>query len=135
MASFQKITLIIAVVILILALVFIGLALTKANEDNWPPLVGQCPDFWVAYGREPNASGESTDETGEPGSWCLNAKDLGTCPASSGSKHQKVNFSNPIFSGTNGDCAKYNWAKKCGVSWDGITYGAANPCDTTTTTE
>jgi ribosomal protein L37AE/L43A len=29
---------------------------------------------------------------------------------------------------------EYNWAKKCNVSWDGITYGVENPCSTTSST-
>ena len=40
-----------------------------------------------------------------------------------------------MFTGSNGTCAKYSWANKCDVSWDGITYGVENPCNSTTTDE
>jgi hypothetical protein len=39
-----------------------------------------------------------------------------------------MNFNDPAFSGSNELCAKYRWAKKCKISWDGITYGVDNPC-------
>ena len=44
-----------------------------------------------------------------------------------------MNFNQDPFTGTNGDCSKFNWATKCGVTWDGVTYGVQNPCSTTTT--
>ena len=44
-----------------------------------------------------------------------------------------MDFSTAPFTGDNGTCAKYQWASKCNVSWDGITYGVTNPCATTTT--
>ena len=42
--------------------------------------------------------------------------------------HFKREFNTSEYTGTNGKCNKYKWADKCGVSWDGITYGAKNPC-------
>jgi hypothetical protein len=41
-----------------------------------------------------------------------------------------MNFNTSAFSGENEDCSIYTWAKRCGVSWDGITYGVTNPCQT-----
>jgi hypothetical protein len=43
-----------------------------------------------------------------------------------------MNFNLSPFTGDNGDCSKYNWATKCQVTWDGITSGVKNPCDTST---
>ena len=44
--SFQKAVLMIAVVFLILFLVLIGVALKNSTSDQeWPPIVGNCPDF------------------------------------------------------------------------------------------
>ena len=40
-----------------------------------------------------------------------------------------MNFNNAPYTGDNGTCNKYIWAKKCGVTWDGITYGVENPCN------
>ena len=118
MEGFQKIVLYIAIIILIIALIFIGIALYYANASpKWPPLVPQCPDYWDADGSDSNAI-------------CTNTKDLGTCPPLSGQQHLVMNFSTPAFSGENSACAKYTWAQRCNVSWDGITYGVNNPCQT-----
>lgn len=116
MGSFQKIVLFAAIIILIITLVIIGIALISAkNKKKWPPDVPVCPDWWISDG-----SGNK--------SMCVNIKDLGVCPARNGKKHQIVDFGGPEFSGSNGTCAKYTWANKCKVSWDGITYGVDNPC-------
>jgi hypothetical protein len=115
MESFQRFILFSAIIILIIALVFIGVTLTYSKEHQWPPVTPECPDYWIAEG-----SGDNTT--------CVNMKNLGTCPPKSGDKYLKMDFNNATFSGSNGICAKYTWAKNCGVSWDGITYGISNPC-------
>jgi len=119
MASFQKIVLIIAIVILIISLVSIGIILSKSKNKQWPPNTPECPDYWMIDGSGNN-------------SICVNIKDLGTCKPQSGQKHLTMNFNNAPFNGDQGNCSKYNWAKACNISWDGITYGIVNPCQTTT---
>jgi hypothetical protein len=122
MEGFQKLVLISAIIILIIALVFMGMVLSSAHSQEWPPLVSECPDWWIVDG-----SGNNTK--------CINVKDLGVCsPHSDNNEHQQMDFNLPAFTGSNGTCAKYSWANKCKVSWDGITYGVENPCATTTTT-
>jgi len=121
MEAFQKFVLFGAIIILIIALVFIGVALSySVDKQQWPPMTPQCPDYWSIDG-----SGNNTT--------CVNVKDLGTCQPQSGDKHLTMNFNVSPYTGTNGLCSKYTWAKKCGISWDGITYGVANPCQTTST--
>ena len=117
MEGFQKTVLIIAVIVLIITLVVMGIVLASSSKGNWPPLVPVCPDWWIADGSGNNST-------------CINVKDLGSCSAESGEKHLNMNFNKPIFTGDNGTCAKYQWADKCNVSWDGITYGVENPCNT-----
>jgi len=117
MATFQKIILFGAIIILIIALVFIGISLTYSKDQNWPPMTPECPDYWLA-----DLSNNVTS--------CINIKDLGSCPAQNGKKHLTMDFNTGVYAGENGDCAKYTWAKKCGISWDGITYGVNNPCQT-----
>jgi hypothetical protein len=118
MDGFQKIVLFSAIIILIIALVIIGIALAYAKDSQtWPPMTPQCPDYWVMDGSGNNAR-------------CINVKDLGRCPPNGG-QHLVMNFNDPAFTGSQGDCNKYNWANRCGVSWDGITYGVNNPCQTT----
>lgn len=113
METFQKFVLFGAVCVLVLALLFVGVALSySTNQQQWPPMTPECPDYW------------SMDGSGK----CINTRNLGTCPAPTGEKHLTMNFQVAPFVGSNALCAKYTWAKKCDVSWDGITYGASNPC-------
>jgi hypothetical protein len=120
MNNFQKLVLVIAIIILILSLIFIGIALSYAKNKSWPPMVPSCPDYWQMDGSGNNAT-------------CTNIKDLGICPPQGGQKHLVMNFNDPMYSGQNGLCAKYTWANNCKVTWDGITYGVNNPCQTTAT--
>ena len=118
MEGFQKFILFSAIIILIIALVLIGMVLSYSTADmKWPPVLPDCPDYWLIDGSGNNAS-------------CINVKDLGTCQPLNDEKHLKINFNSSAFTGENGLCAKYNWANKCNVSWDGITYGVSNPCQT-----
>jgi hypothetical protein len=112
MEGFQKIVLITAIIILIIALIFIGISLSsQMSNQQWPPLVATCPDYWTMDGSGNNSK-------------CRNVKNLGTCHA------KTMDFNTSTFTGTNGACNKYNWANACKVSWDGITYGVNNPCTT-----
>jgi hypothetical protein len=116
MEGFQRVVLYSAIVILIIALVIIGIMLSYAKEkQSWPPIVPDCPDYWSMDDSDNNAT-------------CINVKDLGSCPKSGGNKHLSVNFNEAPYIGSKGACEKYNWAKRCGISWDGITYGVNNPC-------
>jgi len=116
MEGFQKIVLFAAIIILIISLVFIGIALSySSDQQEWPPMIPECPDYWTM-----DASGI-----------CVNSKDLGICPAQSGQDHLIMNFNIPAFTGSNELCSKYTWAQQCKVAWDGITYGVSNPCQTT----
>ena len=112
--SFQKYVLIVALVILIITLLFIGITIKQSRSEQWPPVLGDCPDYWI-------------DMSGNGGQ-CVNVKDLGTCGITSHG-HYTMDFTTPTFTGDNGLCSKYTWATKCGVSWDGITYGVPNPCN------
>lgn len=118
METFQKFILFTAIIILIITLIFIGIALSNSTNQVWPPMIPECPDYWAADG-----SGNNTT--------CTNIKDLGTCQPQNGQKHLVMNFNEAAYTGSNGLCAKYNWANNCGVTWDGITYGVNNPCQTT----
>ena len=122
MASFQSIVVIIAIILLIGCLIFIGIALSKTkNDGQWPPIVGECPDYWV--------------DTSGNGSNCVNVRNLGTCKTggngvSPAGKNIAMNFTVAPYIGSAGTCTKYTWANSCGVTWDGITSGISNPCAT-----
>jgi len=119
--NFQKTIITVAIVILIIMLVVIGMALSKAsNSETWPPVIGECPDYWV----DMSGNGEA----------CLNTHSLGRCNIPSESNKATMNFNQNPFTGENGTCSKYKWATACQVTWDGITSGVKNPCDTSETT-
>jgi len=110
MGNFQRVVIIIAIVLLIVIFVFTLIILSRSkSSQSWPPVIGDCPDYWI-------------DLSGN-GAMCVNPKKLGTC------NNESMNFSVSPWVGSNGLCAKYNWANACGLTWDGITYGVSNPCD------
>jgi hypothetical protein len=46
--NFQRIVIMIAIVLLIVSMVFIGHALYKQSTDvTWPPKTPKCPDYWT----------------------------------------------------------------------------------------
>jgi hypothetical protein len=105
MASFQKSVLIIAVVLLIIALILF-LVLMVQSSKNYPPLVANCPDYWIDL-----SGGVSSD-----GSACYNVKNLGKSQCK-----KQMDFTDDFWTGDNEGCNKQNWAKACDLTWDGIT--------------
>jgi hypothetical protein len=125
-ATFQKIVLTIAIVLLIGLLIIINLSLTNASSSKiWPPIITNCPDYWE-------------DNSGN-GAQCVNIKNIGKCFNKEPKFYangvlmprKSMDFSTATYTGPEGLCAKQNWANTCGVAWDGITYGygSQNPCD------
>ena len=110
--NFQKIVLIILIIILIVSLVFIGMQIKKSNSKQaWPPLVPQCPDFWVVDATTGKC--KPTDEA--PNSNCNQPKDFTT---------------DTTYTGQGGACKKREWANTCdpSIAWEGITYGTSDTC-------
>jgi hypothetical protein len=103
MASFQNIVMIVATIILILSLCFIGLGLYRQKyRSDYPPVIANCPDYWL------DVSGNGAEcnmDTNNP---------IGTCTG-------PMDFTQATWAGQSGGCSKYKWAKGCGVTWDGIT--------------
>ena len=120
--NFQKIILVIATLVLILLLVLIGFTLSKSkNSEAWPPIVGACPDYWIDL----SGNGEA----------CFNSHKLGKCnlPGDGKDNNNTMNFNQSPFNTDTTNCSKYKWATNCQVTWDGITSGVSNPCDTSDT--
>ena len=125
MDSFQKTTLVVAIIILIISLVFIGVVLkTTISSQKWPPMLGDCPDYWVDLGKN--------------GSKCYNPQKIGSCNIPTQSNKNTMDFTTDVFTGDDGACNKKKWADRCSksssngmstVSWDGITYGVTDPCE------
>lgn len=109
LGAFQKTVVIVALVVLVIALIFVAIMLVvQANSDNFPPYSSSCPDYWNME--------QSDDDDGSD--MCINSKSLGKVNHS-GCKQLDPN--NSLFSGSSGDCNKYRYAKTCAVTWDGIT--------------
>lgn len=118
--NFQKIIITVAIIVLLIILIIIGMTLSKGTYGKtWPQVIGDCPDYWI-------------DMSGN-GEQCFNSHNLGRCNIPTEGKKGTMNFNQNPFTGTDGTCAKYKWATSCQVTWDGITSGVQNPCDTSNT--
>jgi len=110
-ASFQKTTIKIAAIVLLICIIFLAIILYfPSNAQVWPPTIPNCPDYFI-------------DSAGN-GSKCLNPKNIGNI-----NNTMIPDFSKAPYIGTNGTCEKYNWANSHNITWDGITYGVQNPCE------
>jgi len=119
MANFQRITIIVAGVLLLIFVIILSYVLYKtSSSEKWPPVIPSCPDYWISNIDLSNNTVCSYDT--------VNNYNVGSCS----------NVNNKIVSNLT-SCDKYNWATNCGIVWDVITYGVTNPCNapaTTTTT-
>jgi hypothetical protein len=101
--SFQKITIIVATIILICCLIVIGFFLAKNRYQNnqWKPDVGDCPDYFI-----------KVDDPSKPNACKPEHLDMfdSKCNLSKGQDFTNMKA-----------CQKLNWANKCNVKWDGIT--------------
>lgn len=108
MNGFQKTIIIILIIVLLIICTTTFFIIRYANTNQpWPPIESSCPDYWEL----------------DKNNICINKKNLGTC------NQDQMDFNVAPFNTSTGDCSKYNWATKCNVSWDGITYGVSNPCN------
>ena len=114
MNQFQKSVLIISTIILIISLCILGFFLAKTLfEDVYPPVISDCPDYWdVSY----NSNSD------------LECKNKSTINAGrgdvAGGECAAYPVSNFLISGNDNKdilCEKYKWAKKCNITWDGVT--------------
>jgi hypothetical protein len=117
MKPFQKVATILAVLVVMVTLGTVAWTLHHRKSDvRWPPVVGECPDYWEDISAQGN------------GSACKNRHRLGTCNLPTGKSSNTMDFTTPDFASDTNGCQRYTWAQNCGVTWDGITYGVANPC-------
>lgn len=105
--NFQRSVLIVATIILIGVLTFVGFSMHKQTQGQvYPPVMADCPDYWEA---EPS--------NGDPiKTICKNTKNIGSTNCS-----PTMDFNKGDFIGDGGFCAKQKWAKNCGLTWDGVT--------------
>jgi hypothetical protein len=97
--NFQKTSLVVASVFLLTFLVGIGFLMYRSYKTKtWPPMISECPDYWKVTKPEV----------------CENVKQLGNCSGT-------VDFSGGEWQGKSGLKKKYEWARHCNITWDGIT--------------
>ena len=97
--TFQRTTIIVAASILVIMLLLVAFMIHRAHENaEWPPMISECPDYFEVVSPQV----------------CNNVKGLGTCTGT-------IDFTDPKFQGKSGLKEKSDWAKGCGVTWDGVT--------------
>ncbi len=115
-SNFQKIVLMVAIVIFIIMLIFIGSVLYKGKySSTFPPVVSECPDYWIDKQTSVTNPSASSDEIAGSQT-CYNIKNLGKSSCS-----KTMDFTGDQWDGSTGDCRKYKWATGCDLTWDGIT--------------
>jgi len=102
--SFQSTVMIIATILLIISLIIVAIiTLSSRYSRKFPPVVAECPDYWADMSK-----GDASE--------CVNINHVG-----SKSCANKMDFSGAQYRGAQGLCAKANWARNCGLTWDGVT--------------
>ena len=102
-----------ASIILIIILTIMGIVTYRNNNASvvYPPVVSNCPDYWYeSYDK----NSPDVDPTKTPTGTCYNKMNLGNSKCS-----KNMDFSKWV--GTNGLCKKQTWARKCDITWDGVT--------------
>ena len=138
MEFFYIIVLSIAVIFLIVILTLIGILMkqSKKTGGTFPPIVNNCPDYWVIS----SSDGKSctiptkpsiTDIQKNAGNLYgtdteLDITDTGSFPTKTPgftTTGSTIDFTDEAWSsqGKTSTCAQKQWAQKWGIAWDGIT--------------
>ena len=117
LSDFQKNVLYVLIILLVIILVFTAIINYYTNKNKnkdipFPKTQQACPDYWEDH------------STNADGSKCVNTKNLGT------SRNKTMDFSKSLWKSSQGLCNKAAWAKKCNLSWDGITNNKRIQCKT-----
>jgi|TARA_B110001450_G_scaffold252195_1_gene273483 hypothetical protein len=100
--NFQKIVLVISIILLIVAMGFIATAIINQNHIvDFPPVISECPDYW-SHNVEQNK--------------CINDRELGEYIDNQKLNEFGINDSNYATM-----CSKKNMMENYKLSWDGIT--------------
>ena len=126
LGDFQKrIVNILGIILIICLVIFFIIILYINREQKFPPVIGDCPDYWISskyFDNEENldiiddVSIKNQLENDKGDSKCVNVKNIGNPNCSN-----IMDFNEIPYNTKNGLCAKYKWAKDCDLTWDGIT--------------
>lgn len=135
MNSFQNYVFAITLMCLIIALTITAIVLkNQKSNESYPPKIDNCPDYWYNSYHDIDSSGKSVKRK------CTSSK-FGCCPDNITSKTDETGTNCSLAKcynvqnlGERGDscntimdfskfttCEKQTWAKKCNITWDGIT--------------
>ena len=104
MQAFHKTVFFIAIITFVITMLLVAYLVYRAKKTlAYPPVVADCPDYW-----EEHMDGNN--------SVCVNVQNLGKPSCES-----KMNFTTSQWIGKSGLINKSNWAKKCDLTWDGVT--------------
>lgn len=111
--NFQRVVLTLALILFVVSLMVVAYTMYKqVRNEEWPPNISTCPDYFVDLSPEQN------------GSMCYNPHRIGKCNIPSAGNKNVMNFNvAPYNDPTNGKCAKYRWTYACGAPWSGISSG------------
>ena len=147
MDIFYTVVVVVAVIMLILVLTYVGLMIAERNVGTslveYPPIANSCPDNWIAK--------TLTDNDGNESIYCevpsINMKNKGTIlePSTTNSNMTNaqitygynetlftdvssnpvgvIDFNDPLWlsTGKTSVCAKKDWCDTFDIIWDGVT--------------
>jgi hypothetical protein len=127
MDPFYLIVLSIVVILLILALTYIGMQMTSpaAKKQAYPPVAASCPDYWQTVSTDPSSclipvntsknTGKMYDASGN-----LSLNSGTTFGFNNTSK--SINFADKGWNkgGSTSVCSQKSWANQFGIVWDGV---------------
>ena len=133
--SFKSSVLTIAIIVLFALMILISILLRKSKSEDI--YIDSCPDYWTTkaavnypiggcsstiYGCCPDRRTAKTDARWKNcPTMCYNTHNLGKTSPKCPSVPSTMNFSGEQYQGNTGLCKKRDWAKQCGITWDGIT--------------
>lgn len=125
--DFYTIVLIIAVVLLILTLTYVGIKMSTAKYNNktnvpFPPVMSTCPDYWQVNGNVCVIPANGKLNTGSI--YDLNGNSVLNANSTFGydSGNSIIDFKNETWGkmGKSSICQQKDWTGKYNIIWDGV---------------
>jgi hypothetical protein len=131
--GFKESVLVVALIVVFALMILISTVLFKSKNVMH---VDSCPDYWTTLNKkDKNAaclktefgccSDYATPKTDVDGTncpiKCYNSHQLGKVSPTCTSIPSVIDFGTEEYTGSAGLCNKQTWAKKCDITWDGIT--------------
>jgi hypothetical protein len=131
--GFKESVLVVALIVVFALMIIIA---TVLNTSTYNIHADSCPDYWTTLNKKPEdadclntdfgcCNDYATPKTDVDGTncpiKCYNTHQLGKVSSTCTSIPMEIDFGTEAYSGTNSVCKKQKWAKKCDITWDGIT--------------